>query len=57
MAYLVINGRRGPWTCDGNMLQYRGLPGPGRGSEWLGEQEEWKGLEVFIGETRKPDNV
>jgi hypothetical protein len=29
---------RGPWSCEGSMPQYRGLPGPGSGSGWVGEQ-------------------
>ena len=34
----VINGRRGPWPCEGSMPQHRGMPGPGSGNEWVGEQ-------------------
>jgi hypothetical protein len=40
MAYLVINGRRGPWSCEVSMPQYRGMTGPGIGNEWVGEQGE-----------------
>jgi len=29
LALSVINGRRGPWSCEGSMLQCR----PGSGSE------------------------
>ena len=39
-AQLVINVRRGPWSCEGSIPQYRGLPVPGRGSRWVGEQGE-----------------
>jgi hypothetical protein len=38
---LVINGRRGPWSCESSMPQYRGMPGPGSWSGWVGEQGEW----------------
>jgi hypothetical protein len=32
---LVVNGRRGPWSCEGSLPQYGGMPGPGKGSEWV----------------------
>jgi hypothetical protein len=35
---LIINGKRGSWSCEGSIPQYRGMPGPGRGSGWVGEQ-------------------
>jgi hypothetical protein len=35
---LVINGRIGPWSCEGSMPQYRGMPGPGSESGWVGEK-------------------
>ena len=38
MASPVINGRRGSWSCEGSTPQYRGIPGLGSGSEWVGEQ-------------------
>jgi hypothetical protein len=38
MALLVINGRRGPWSCEGFMPQYRGMPGPGMGVGGLGSR-------------------
>ena len=41
MALLVINGRRGPWSCEGSMSQCRGIPAPGIESRWVGEQGEW----------------
>ena len=37
---MVFNGRRGPWSCEGSMPQSRGMPGPGSGSGWVGEQGE-----------------
>jgi hypothetical protein len=40
---LVINGRRGPWSCEGSMPQCRGMLGPGSWSEWVGEQGEREG--------------
>ena len=51
MALSVINGRRGP------LSSCRGIPGPGSGSEWVGEQGDGEGEEVFRGETRKRDNI
>ena len=36
---MAISGRKGPWPCEGSMPQCRGMPGPGRGSGWVGEQE------------------
>jgi hypothetical protein len=38
MAYSVINGRRGPWSCEGSMTQYRGMPGAESRIGWVGEQ-------------------
>ena len=29
-----------PWSCEGSLPQYRGTPGPGSDSEWVGEQGE-----------------
>jgi hypothetical protein len=40
---LAINGRRDPWSCEGSMPQYRGMPGPGGRSGWVGEQGEGEG--------------
>jgi hypothetical protein len=34
---LFKNLRRGPWSCEGSMPQYRGMPGPGSGSGWVAE--------------------
>jgi hypothetical protein len=38
---LVINGRRDPWSCEGSMPPYRGMPGPGSRSLWVDEQGKW----------------
>jgi hypothetical protein len=38
MALWDINEKRGPWFCEGLMSQCRGMPGPGSGSRWVGEQ-------------------
>jgi hypothetical protein len=40
MALLDINGKRGPWFCEGSMPQCRGMPGQGSRSRWVGEQGE-----------------
>ena len=37
---VIINGRRAPWSCEGSMPQYRGMPRSGSGSGWVGEQGE-----------------
>jgi hypothetical protein len=34
----LVNGRKGPWSCEGSMPQCRGMPGPGSRCEWVGEQ-------------------
>ena len=47
MALSVINERRGPWSSEGFMPQYRGMPGPGKRSGWGGEQREWGGDKGF----------
>ena len=39
IALLVINGRRGPWSCEDWIPQCREMPGRGRGSGWVSEQE------------------
>jgi hypothetical protein len=40
------------------MPQYRGMPGPGSRSGWVGEQGEGGGGEDVLGEeTRKGDNI
>ena len=35
-----INERRGPWSLEGMILQYRGIPGQRGRSGWVGEQGE-----------------
>jgi hypothetical protein len=35
--------------------RYRGMPGPGSRSGWVGEQGKWMG--IFRGKTRKGDNI
>jgi hypothetical protein len=46
-AYVAEDGpvnhqwERGSWSCEYSMPQYRGMPGPGRWSRWVGEQREW----------------
>jgi hypothetical protein len=30
--------RRGPWSYEGSMPSYRGIPGPGSRSGWVDEQ-------------------
>jgi|UPI0000F4B9B8 hypothetical protein len=37
-----------PWTCEDSRPQYRGMPGPGSGSEWFGELGEWKWYRAFL---------
>jgi hypothetical protein len=44
---LTINGRRGAWSCIGSTPQYRGMPGPGSGSAWAGEQGKGGGDRGF----------
>jgi hypothetical protein len=47
MALLVINGRRGPWSFEGSMPQYRGNARTRNGSGWVGEQGEEGGGRGF----------
>jgi hypothetical protein len=35
MALWGINERRGPWSCEGLMHHYRGMPGQGSRSRWI----------------------
>ena len=47
-AYGVLfRGRRGPWSWEGYMTQYRGLLGAGSRSGWVGEQGEGRGIGGF----------
>jgi hypothetical protein len=57
MAKSIINGRRGPWSCEGSMPQYMGMPGPGIGVGGLMSRGREDGMGVFKGETRKVDNI
>jgi hypothetical protein len=41
------HGRRGPWSCEGSMPQYRGMPGPGSWNGWVGEQGKGGGNRGF----------
>jgi hypothetical protein len=47
MAYLPINGRRGPWSFEDHMPQYRGMPGPGSRNGWVREQDGGNGIRDF----------
>jgi len=37
---LVVISGGGPWSCKGLMPQCKGMPEPGSGSGWVGEQGE-----------------
>ena len=62
-AYVAEDGlvshqwRRGPWSCEGSMPQYKEVPGPGSGSGWVGEKKEGPWDKEFSGKTRKGDNI
>ena len=43
----LVNGRRDPRSCEGSMLQYRGMPGPGTGVGELGSRGRGKGIGNF----------
>jgi hypothetical protein len=43
-----INGRRGPWSCEDSIPQYRGMPGPGGRHGWVVEQGEGEGIGGFL---------
>jgi hypothetical protein len=43
----TINGRRGPWSCEDSMPQYREMLGPGSANGWVREQEEGRGYRGF----------
>jgi hypothetical protein len=47
VAKSVINGRRGPRSCEGSKPQYRGMPGLGMGVAGLGSRERGKGIGDF----------
>ena len=52
-TYLAEDGLVGhqweerPLSCEGSMPQYKGMPGPGRGSGWVGEHMEEEGNRGF----------
>jgi hypothetical protein len=58
MAFLDINGRRGPWSCEDLIPQCKGMPGQGGGSGWV---DKWgntlieAGKEDEIGDFRVGD--
>jgi hypothetical protein len=58
MALWDINERKDSWFCEVLMLQCRGMPGPGSGSGWIGEQGEaaWD-RRVLGGEMRRGDKI
>jgi hypothetical protein len=39
------------------MPQYRGMPGPGMAVGGLGSRGRGEGIGIFVGETRKGDNI
>ena len=45
-AYVAEDGlvihqwEESPWSCEGSMPHYSGMPGPGSRSGWVGEQVE-----------------
>jgi hypothetical protein len=59
MALWVVNGRGGPWSCEGLVLQCRGMPIQGSGSGSVREQEDgrWDGEGAFGGEMWKMDSI
>ena len=57
MAYSVINGRRGSWSCEGSTLECRGIPGTSMGVSGLGSRGSGEGMGIFGGEIRKGDNI
>jgi hypothetical protein len=44
---LVINGRRGPWSGEGSMPQYRGMLGLRMGVGRLGSRGREEGIGDF----------
>ena len=48
MAQLAINEMRGPWSCEDYMPRYRGMPGPGSRSGWVGEQASKRRGQLFL---------
>ena len=58
MTLSGINGRIGPWSCEGWLPQDRGMPEQGIRSGWVNDQGErgWDRV-VFGGKMRKGDNI
>jgi hypothetical protein len=46
-----------PLSCEGSMLQYGGIPGPGMGVCGLGSRGRGRGQVDFGRGTRKGDNI
>jgi hypothetical protein len=46
-------GKRGPWSCEVSMPQYRGMPGPGMGVGGLGSSGRERGLGFLEGKLGK----
>ena len=57
MALLDIEGRRGPWFCEGLLPQYSVMPGQGLGVGGLVSSGREDGLGGSRGETGKEDNI
>jgi hypothetical protein len=63
MTLSGINGRRGPWYCEGLMPQDRGMLGQAGRSGWVGggapleSGRVGKGSGVCGGKTRKGDKI
>jgi hypothetical protein len=57
MALLLINGRRGPWSCEGSMPQYRGMPGPGPGVGGFVSMVKGEEIGDFWRENQERDNI
>jgi hypothetical protein len=46
-AYVAEDDLVGPWSCEGSMPQYRGMPGPGMGVGGLVSRGRGKGIGDF----------
>jgi hypothetical protein len=58
VVYVAEDGLVGHQWEERPLPQYRGMPGPGRGSGWVGEQGRREGNRGFLeGETRKGVNI
>jgi hypothetical protein len=54
---LVGHERRGPWSYEVSMPQYRGMLGPGMGVGGLGSRGSGEDIGDFGGETMNGDNI